>query len=385
MKLSGISTTNRKSRIRQIGIGLGLTGLLLINSGIGRAETVTQKQASQLAQAFYNAAHGEVMAAPKVVYNGRRLTTQSLFVPFYVYNFPAGGYVIISAENKTYPILGYDLSKNFDAEKIGPKLQALLRSYALDIEKIRYDSEIPYKAIEAWTDFPEYVKGILGADSEITDVVIEESDADYTIELISEQEEGHNSSWTYTPEQWETEINNELGKSRNVMLGVWDRNKFVPMIVQGHKGDYYRLSLDGHNNAMYRLHASELYSGGQIANLSGEVKPIAVEKEEPAFEFYENFLAETRATEEQAQRSIENAGIVSTPEVSFLGGGHYVIKVPEDITRMNLYNVGGALIAQQYYKGTDTANLDISVEPGGFYIAVIEGESGQSYGFKLAR
>ena len=74
------------------------------------AETVSQRQAKHIAQQFFNAAYGRVMGEPKLVYNGRRLTTNSLFPPFYVYNLQAGGFVVISAENKAFPILGYDLN-----------------------------------------------------------------------------------------------------------------------------------------------------------------------------------------------------------------------------------------------------------------------------------
>lgn len=348
-------------------------------------ETVKQKDALRMAQTFYNAAHGEVMAAPKVVYNGRRLTTQSLFVPFYVYNFPAGGYVIVSAENKAYPILGYNLKESFDENKLGPKEKSLLRQYALDIERIRYDDRIPYSAIEAWNDFPAYVSQMLDARYDVTDVLLDASDVYETIENIVDSDDMGLASVIYTPEQWEEAIDAELVKKGNVALGIYDMREFQPTVVQGHKGDYYRLSLDGPNSAMYRLFATEIYSDGQVAQL-GTPRQIE-ERPEPdtAFQFYKDFVAETEAAEMATRSAIENAGVVSEPKSLYLGGGHYVVKMPENIRRMNLYNVGGNLVSQKYFRGTDIANLDISEEPSGFYIAVIEGESGRNYGIKLAR
>ena len=70
------------------------------------AETVSQKHASKIAETFFNTAYGIHVAAPKFAWNGRQLTTDRLFTPFYIYNHPRGGFVIISAENKAFPVLG---------------------------------------------------------------------------------------------------------------------------------------------------------------------------------------------------------------------------------------------------------------------------------------
>lgn len=123
----------------------------------GKAETVSQKEASRIAEKFFNAAAGQVMAKPKLVYNGKRLTTDRLFSPFYVYNHPKGGFVIIAAENKAMPILGYSLKSNFDPEHVDALQQKLLSEYARDIEYIRYDSRIPFEAIEAWGNIAENI------------------------------------------------------------------------------------------------------------------------------------------------------------------------------------------------------------------------------------
>lgn len=82
------------------------------------AETVSRKEANSIAGTFFNAAYGEVTAPPQMVWNGRQLTTDRLFSPIYVYNSPKGGYVIISGENKAYPILAYSKVRKFDKDKI---------------------------------------------------------------------------------------------------------------------------------------------------------------------------------------------------------------------------------------------------------------------------
>ncbi|MCM1291884.1 MAG: Spi family protease inhibitor [Prevotella sp.] len=374
----------RGLRISEI-IRFLLIVILSIFSIVAKGETVSQKQAMDIAQRFYNAAHKQVMASPKVVYNGRRLTTQSLFVPFYVYNFPAGGYVIVSAENKAFPILGYNLKEGFDDRKLGEREKGLLRSYAQDIERIRYDSRIPYSAIESWGDIDGYIVRMLESPYEVTDVLIDEDEVKEGVDRIVDRDLVEYSSMIYSPDQWQEAIDRELYRNGNVILGLYDGKGYEPMVVQGHKGDYYRFSLDGINSGMYRLFATEYFSDGQVAQLGSPKVIEDVAEEDDSFKFYEEFVSEIRAAEDNEQKRLEGIGVVTEPETSYLGGGHYVIKLPEDIIRLNLYNVGGALIGRQYYKGTDTAHIDLSIEPSGFYIALIEGESGSNYGIKLAR
>lgn len=338
-----------------------------------------------MAQLFFNAANGQVMAAPKVVYNGRRLTTQSLFVPFYVYNFPSGGYVIISAENKAFPILGYDLRNNFNPDKIGDKTKALLRSYALDIERIRYDSRIPEEAIQAWNNYPGYIAELLRQPYKATDIIIPDTIAAERIDLIATGDDASLSSSIYTTEQWENAIDEELAARQNVMLGIFDSRRYLPVIVQGRKGDMYRISLDKPDKALFRLFATEFFSDGQIASLGNPKTIEEIPEAEAPFRFYDDFITETRAERDNERRAIENVGIIAEPVTSWLGGGHYTVRLPENILRMNLYNVEGALLSQKTFSRSDSADIDLSIQPNGFYIALFEGESGHTYGVKLAR
>ena len=146
-----------------------LTFLAAISIFSMKAETVSQKQAQQQAQLFFNEAAGRVTPPPKLVYNGRRLTTDRLFNPFYIYNNSLGGFVIISAENKAYPILGYSLKDKFDPDGIGETELALLKSYASEIELVRYDSQPVESAVKAWQDYAGYVDSIIKAKYEATD------------------------------------------------------------------------------------------------------------------------------------------------------------------------------------------------------------------------
>ncbi|MDE7420870.1 MAG: Spi family protease inhibitor [Muribaculaceae bacterium] len=125
------------------------------------AETVGQKEAKSMAQKFFNESKNYVTPPVNYVYNGKDLTTQRLFTPFYVFNSPSGGFVIVSAENKAFPILAYSLKESFNKDKMTPMVRSILTDFSRDIELIRYDSRIPSDAIEQWATYPEVVFDML--------------------------------------------------------------------------------------------------------------------------------------------------------------------------------------------------------------------------------
>lgn len=350
------------------------------------AETVSQKQAKQIAQKFFNAAHGQVMGEPKLVYNGRRLTTNSLFPPFYVYNLQAGGFVVVSAESKAFPILGYDLKDNFDPEKMTPALKELLRLYALHIENIRYDSAIPYEADRAWTNLPEYISGILTAPYEATDPSTTREEAQSYLEEILEMEDPYSfASSSYTPDQWQWSIDMELGAKSDVVIGIVKDDSLLPVIVHGHKGDYYRMDLDGRNNSLWRLLPTEIISKGEVAVLGNPTARPEEEVEEEPHSFYENFLYETAMEQAEAQAAIENSLVITDPKVQWIGGGHFTVALPEEVTEMRLYSLDGSQVQYEKFRDTSVASVNLDGQPTGFYLAVFFGKSGVPYGIKIFR
>lgn len=125
------------------------------------AETIGQKEAKAMAQKFFNESKNYVTPPVSYVYNGKDLTTQRLFTPFYVFNSPSDGFVVVSAENKAFPILGYSLKEKFDKEKMTPMVRSILSDFSRDVELIRYDSRIPSDAIMQWSTYPEVVFDML--------------------------------------------------------------------------------------------------------------------------------------------------------------------------------------------------------------------------------
>lgn len=135
------------------------TALLL--PSIVLAETVGRADASRVASMFFNIAFDKEESTLKPVYDGRQLTTSRLFPPFYVFNHADNGFVIVSAENKAFPILGYSLEGKFNPGVIGPGLARKLRGLAREIEELRHDSRVPERAVSAWGDMKAYISGIL--------------------------------------------------------------------------------------------------------------------------------------------------------------------------------------------------------------------------------
>lgn len=360
--------------------------LLLCVASSAWAETVSQKEAKRVATLFFNSAYGQVMADPVYVYNGKRLTTDRLFSPFYVFNHPAGGFVVISAENKAFPILGFSLAERFNPDKIGEKTTDLLRMYARHIENVRYDSEVPFQAIEAWQNLPVHINEILTADRVITDQLISADEAENEIWFTAESNDAEAStSGFYTPDQWLEQINTELATKRNLPLGIITENSITPVVVQGHKGDFYRLSLDQLNRQLWRLLPTEILNQGEIAVFGNPPTVPEVEIAEEPFAFYNAMMADNLQEYQSDRAAIEDALVVNDPLIRGLGLGYYSVTLPEPAVSMRVFNSTGAQMSSEKFRDTNTAFVDLTKLTTGLYFAVIFGESGQPYGIKLFR
>ena len=366
-------------------LALSVCGILVCTTAF--PETVSQKQAKECAQLFFNQAYRETTAPVKYVYNGKRLTTNRLLTPFYVYTHQRGGFVIVSAENKTFPILAYSLKGSFNPDKLSEGEKGWLKGYAMDIEMIGQDSRVPEKAIAAWQDYPRYVAGMLDAKYEATDptITIEESEAmlDGIVRTPDYSVDG-NFSAVYTSEQWKDMVEAELQKSQSVAIGYVDFEKHLyPGVIYGRKGDYFKIAFENRNDWMVRLQAAEYFGERLVASLSHPAYVAEPEPETPAFEYYESIREEHRKEKEAAE--LQEKKLASEPVVKAIGGGHFDILLPENATLAMLYNIEGSHIGRATYKGTPTAHINIEAEPRGFYFALIFGESGKPYGVKLYR
>lgn len=363
-----------------------LTIALILGVFIARAETVSQKQAQQMAQLFFNEASGRVTPPPKMVFNGRKLTTGRLFSPFYVYNSSTGAFVIISAENKAYPILGYSLKSSFDPNSLGETETALLKLYAREIELIRYDSTPAEEAEMAWIDYPSYVNNILKARYVATDPVISTEEAFRIVDLAEDKGEAVYSD-IYTPQQWQDMILEELSEKQSVPLILYNGTSDYPAVVYGHQGDYFRIEMTSRNDWLMRLNATETISSTMVSAVNYTIDQGEFLVEETPFEEFDNFLEELERQElaRASESSIDRIDFQSKPVLLPLGSGHYQLTLPENALSSTVYNLSGALITHQKFADTSIVNIDIAAEPRGFYFLTVTGESGTPYGFKLYR
>ncbi|MDE5888132.1 MAG: Spi family protease inhibitor [Muribaculaceae bacterium] len=124
-------------------------------------ESVSRKRGEEIASLFFKKAGNSGNKNLRLVYDGRRLTSHRLFPPFYLYSNSLGGYVIIAADNKAFPILGYSLSGKFMSDNMPAPMKESLSRYAAEIENIRHDGRIPTQAIAAWGNLEDYISGLL--------------------------------------------------------------------------------------------------------------------------------------------------------------------------------------------------------------------------------
>lgn len=290
------------------------------------AETVSRKEANSIAGTFFNAAYGEVTAPPQMVWNGRQLTTDRLFSPIYVYNSPKGGYLIISGENKAYPILAYSKVRKFDKDKISDDEKEVLKTYAREIELIRYDPRIPAKAMEAWRNIPEYISAVLAS--------------------------------PYDSDEYRA-----LGEERKDMLES--------------------LARSGNQILMPSAVEFSLYDPDAYRELT--LDDVTAADDEIPFKFYEDFIREVSRENRERDIKLEEIVSPSRPVVKALGGGHFEISFPENIRMMRIYTIGGMQMMEKYYKETSLMNIDMSVLGSGYYIGLALADSGNVFGFKLYR
>lgn len=291
-----------------------------------RAETVSQKQASKIAETFFNAAYGQYMSAPKMVWNGRQLTTDRLFAPFYIYNHPAGGFVIVAADNKAFPILGYSRSGRFDRSALNDEENDILSQYAHEVELIRYDSRIPVQAVEAWQNMPAYINKLL--------------------------------TNPYDTPQYES-LTDE-SKERIEAIDRRNNSVMMPSAVE------------------FEIYNPEKYRSYTLDDVTGEEEYIP-------FSLIEDFISETRAEEQARYAALDEIISPTRPVVSVLGGAHFSIRFPESIKMARIYSLQGAKMQEKYYVDTDVINLDLSAMPSGYYVLLALSEDGRVHGLKLPR
>lgn len=353
-----------------------------------RAETVGRRQAQDVAELFFNAARGELMAPPTLAFTGREFTTSRLFIPFYVFNHPTGGFIVVSADNKAYPVLAYSLRGRLEPGRLSAGQRALFGIYGRHIEYIRYDSRVPAEAVAAWGDLRAYVAGVLGAQTDVTDLLEPWEEVEEEVRAFPRRADAERlQSGAYTPARWDDMVAAALARDRNVVMGIATLDgTLIPAVATGRSGAYFRLRFsDAPSDAMYLLQPTEFISQGEVALINGVAPlPEAHTGEEP-FTFYTEFVSWRRGQEAARAAAIEETLHPSAPVVTWNGDGHFSVLLPEEVESADVFNVAGMTVARLTYRDTPSIDIDLSALPAGFYIAVARGASGRQYSLRLYR
>jgi len=118
-----------------------LTVALLLSVISAYADSVTREQAQRQAQLFLERQNTPCMLSPvtdvqQFSSRGRRAAVQNN--EFYIFNKGVNeGFIIVSGDDQTEPILGYSDQGRFDYKQLPPAMRALLDDYASQIAQIR--------------------------------------------------------------------------------------------------------------------------------------------------------------------------------------------------------------------------------------------------------
>lgn len=131
------------------------------------ADNVTVERATLLAKKFFKKnvdTRSTVEPQIKLVWDGETAETRGASVEeptFYVFNrTDQPGFVIVSAEDATLPILAYSTEHNFFVENMPSNLSAWMDRLRTSIKTMRAASEVPSAEVnEAWANLPVYTSG----------------------------------------------------------------------------------------------------------------------------------------------------------------------------------------------------------------------------------
>ncbi len=124
----------------------GLVVLLFLIAAVMTAQTVTQKKAQDHAVTFMRQMGWSTHAVTRKMVAGN---SSSTYAPYYIFNGENHqGFVIVSGDERTIPILGYVEGEEFDDERMPDNMRAWLNGYAQQIKSLQNGklSAKPWKA-----------------------------------------------------------------------------------------------------------------------------------------------------------------------------------------------------------------------------------------------
>ena len=114
------------------------------------AEQVSEKQATAVAQSFFNSKN--VKATPQLAMKAmRKKNTQSATSQAAYYVFNSGmtdrGWVVVAGDDRVMPVLAYSDEGSFNTTDAPPAMRAMLDDYATQIESLTASSQTHYAPI----------------------------------------------------------------------------------------------------------------------------------------------------------------------------------------------------------------------------------------------
>ncbi len=132
---------------------LSLIVALLPAAAALMAEPITQRQALMQARTFFASRGISISQKAKALRApGMAAQADTTYSPYYVINADKGGYVVISGDDSTEPVLGYSLTGSLDADNMPDNLRWWLGEYSRQIEYIQKNGLSPAKAAQNTTD-----------------------------------------------------------------------------------------------------------------------------------------------------------------------------------------------------------------------------------------
>ncbi len=127
--------------------------LFALLPGMLFADNVPQQKAQEIARQFFAATPHTRSASLRMIWDGETASTRSANHPaYYVFNNDSGrGFVIVSGDDRTVPILGYSFDQNFDAQSMPSNLRGWMTGLREHINTLRQENVLPSpRTVKAW-------------------------------------------------------------------------------------------------------------------------------------------------------------------------------------------------------------------------------------------
>ncbi|MBO4653915.1 MAG: thiol protease/hemagglutinin PrtT [Bacteroidales bacterium] len=125
-----------------------VAAMLALVCGVISAAPATLEQTRVVASNFYQNAVAQTLDAPQLVYTATVSVRGENTACFHVYNV-GRGFVIVSADDRVKPVLGYSSEGCFNPQDIPFGLQDLLQGYTREISEIMQQVSVPDAQLKA--------------------------------------------------------------------------------------------------------------------------------------------------------------------------------------------------------------------------------------------